>query len=113
MSKAPITVSSLYEEYMKKLSEQSESIDRVKDTIADCKSRITAIQEEIDRNVHDLTPEEYSARIDELSKIQREKDLNVKKLSAINNRTLRGFDSVWHSSERFIRLVRTLSMRSA
>lgn len=101
------TVSSLYDEYMKRLSDQRESLDKVNNAITDCASRIATIEDEIDRNIHNLTPEEYSFRIDELNKVKREQELNIKKLSVLEDSTIKGFDSEEQKIE-FIAQLRTL-----
>lgn len=87
------TISSLYDEYNKKVSEQKNNISRMRDEISDCDSRIASIEAEIEREINTLTPEQYAQRMDEVNKIKSARELHTKRLSAFEGGMLKGFDT--------------------
>lgn len=98
------TVSELYEEYNKKVSEQKENADKIKRDIADCASMIERLEGEIDKNINSLTPELYAQKMSEIEKIRSAKELHTKKLSVMEGSTLKGFDSEEDKRQFAIRL---------
>lgn len=98
------TISSLYDEYNKKVSEQKNNISRMRDEISDCDSRIARIEADIESNINLLTPEQYSQRMDEVNKIKSARELHTKRLSAFEGGMLKGFDTEEDKKAFIVRL---------
>lgn len=96
------TISSMYEEYAKKVSEQRAYTDNIKAEISDCDTRIAKIRSEIDRDITTIAPEKYSKSMDEIESIQRTKGMFEKRLSLYNT-DLKVFDNEEEKRQFIIR----------
>lgn len=86
------TIDSLSEEYKALISAHKAQIEEIEKNISECDAQIEKLNEEINKGISSLTPEEYISIQADIEKAKLTKDMHEKKLSIVKG-SFNGFQS--------------------